>query len=264
MMPDMKVTLFVITLGCALGLATVVSALESAEMRVGTGVDISRGSYGESEDTEIISIPFLARFEQFPWTLRATVPWTQIKGPEDVIAGSDGPVAAGTSTQITTDSGIGDLVLAGMYSIDPWSKGAPAVDLTAKVKVPTADEEKRLGTGKTDYSLQADLTRAINAWSPFLTLGYQFMGSSDDLPLDDRAYGSIGVTIRASSKLSGGAAYDFRQAASDRSDDSHEVGVFGTWRVKPSWRLSAYASVGLSDGAPDWNIGLQTQVSVWK
>jgi hypothetical protein len=256
----MKTRRLVVLAALGVGLASSGMAENRAEYRVGAGIDYSTGDYGDSEDTDILSIPLLLRYSQFPWTLKATIPWIQVKGPGDVVGGIDGPVTTGGSAgEVTTESGLGDIILAATYMVDPWSEAAPSLDLTCKAKLPTADEDKQLGTGEPDYSLQVDLSKNVGAWTPFLTLGYQFMGSSDELALDNRVYGSLGVSAKASKTLTIGTVYDYRQAAKDSSDDSHEVGLFGTWRVSPQWRVSAYGSVGLSDGAPDLNVGLQTQ-----
>lgn len=241
-----------------------VPAAERGEWRVGTGIDYSSGSYGETEDTDIVYVPVMVRYQRFPWTAKLTVPYLQIEGPGGVVGGVDGPVLTGQESGSTTrESGLGDVVAALVYSLDPWSENAPALDFTTKAKLPTADEGKDLGTGEADYSVQLDASKRLGNWSPFATAGYQFMGSSADLKLDDRFYGSLGVTRALPGKSSVGLSYDFRQAASATSDDSHEVGLFSTWRLAPAWRLTAYTAAGLSDGAPDFNAGVQVHRSLF-
>lgn len=240
------------------------SAAEQSEWRVGTGVDYSSGSYGETEDTDIVYVPVMIRYMRFPWTAKLTVPYLQIEGPGGVVGGVDGPVQTGQESGSTTrESGLGDVVAALVYSLDPWSANAPALDFTAKAKLPTADEGKDLGTGEADYSLQLDVSQRLGAWSPFATAGYQFMGSSDELKLDDRFYGSLGLSRALPGKSSAGVSYDFRKAASSTSEDSHEVGLFGAWRMAPEWRMSAYTAAGLSDGAPDFNVGVQVHRTLY-
>lgn len=256
------------TIGLAAALALFCSwstharAQRAQEFRIGAGVDYSSGKYGEADETKILSIPFSIRYARFPWTLRASIPWIQIEGPDDIVIGADGALPGGTSSGIEKNNGLGDFTAAVMYSIDPQSEAMPALDLTAKLKAPTADEGKRLGTGKADYSFQIDASKTWGDWTPFLTAGYQFMGSSDELPLDDRAYGSVGCMLRLMKSATVGLAYDYRQAASDRSEDSHEIGVFGTIRARTDLRISPYVAIGLSDGAPDWNVGVQTQLTL--
>lgn len=245
-------------LGVGLAGVSPAAAADRGEVRVGTGLDFSTGSYGEAQDTDILYVPVTVRYTKFPWTARLTVPYLEIEGPGGVVGGVDAPVITGEESEtISKESGLGDVVAALAYAVDPWSDAAPALDVTAKAKLPTADEDKDLGTGEADYSLQLDASKTWGKWSPFATAGYQFMGSSARLDLDNRFYGSLGVTRALPGKSSAGVSYDFRQAASKSSDDSHEVGVFGTWRAADDWRLTVYSAAGLSDGAPDLNVGVQ-------
>lgn len=76
-----------------------------------------------------------------------------------------GGVTAGESTLISTQSvpkradGIGDISLKGRYC---WFEGndlLPIVDLTAKVKFPTASAERGIGTGKYDFGVGSSLLK---------------------------------------------------------------------------------------------------------
>ena len=53
-----------------------------------------------------------------------------------------------------------------------------------------------------------------------------------------------------------GAMYDFRQAATEDSDDRSEVTGFVAFPTGDSSKLQFYAVKGLSDGSPDWGVGL--------
>lgn len=224
-----------------------------------TGLDYSVGDYGDTEDTKILYIPAMLRYTDFPWTLKLTVPYLQIDGPGDVVGGIDGGVVVGDTTSVDTEknSGLGDVVASVVYSIDPWTDAAPVIDLTGKAKLPTADEDKNLGTGEADYTLQVDLSKSFGAWMPFVTLGYQFMGSSDTLELDNRPYASVGSDYRVAKGTSLGAAYDWKQAATDTSDDSSEGSLYVNQKFDAGWSASLYTVAGFSDGSPAWGVGAQ-------
>ena len=182
----------------------------------------------------------MVRYKTLPWTFKVTVPYLQIDGPANVVGGIDGGVVVGdTTSQREKESGLGDIVASVMYSIDPLGDAAPFVDLTGKIKIPTADEDKNLGTGETDYSFQVDLSKIYGAWIPYVTLGYQFMGSSDTLELDDRPYASIGTDYRLNPQTSLGAAYDWKQAATDTSDDVSEGSLYVNQKDRKSTRLNS-------------------------
>lgn len=228
--------------------------------KVGTGADYSVGDYGDVKDTKILFIPVTGSYAWFPWTAKVMVPYVRIEGPGSVIPGTDGGVVADVdAVEVTTESGAGDVVGTLLYTLEPSSEGGPYLDLGAKVKLPTADEDKGLGTGEPDYSLLAEISRAFDDTTPFLSVGYQFMGSSADLNLDDRAFASVGVDQRLEEAVSVGIAYDWKQAASSGSDDVSEASGYVNWKFAEGWSANVYGVTGFSDGSPDWGLG--TQVS---
>src|SRR5919197_3913021 len=91
------------------------------EFSVGAGVNYSAGKYATANETRVVSIPFLARYDTERWTLKLTVPYLSVTGPANVIPGvgsfdsSGRPrrrAFAGTQTQ----SGLGDSVAAATYT----------------------------------------------------------------------------------------------------------------------------------------------------
>src|SRR6476659_7261273 len=98
------------------------------EFSLGSGISYSSGEYGGSASTQILTIPFVARYERDAWTLRATLPYQRITGPGNVIPGV-GPIAtinavgqsvglpllggsSGSQTSSKTVSGLGDASVA--------------------------------------------------------------------------------------------------------------------------------------------------------
>jgi hypothetical protein len=250
-----------LTLAAALSaaaFATTPAPAADASVKVATGLDYSTGEYGDTESTDMLYVPVILSYRLFPFTAKLTVPYLQIDGPGNVVAGVDGGVVTGeSSVERRTESGLGDVVVAAMYSIDPWTDAAPMVDFTAKAKLPTADDDKDLGTGAADYSLQVELARAFGDWTPFVTLGYQFMGQPDDFELDDRAYFSLGTDAKVNDTLRLGGGYDFKQAASATSDDASELMGYASIKLAAGTMLNLYGVKGLSDGSPDWGAGAQ-------
>jgi hypothetical protein len=176
----------------------------------------------------------------------------------NVVGGVDGGVVVDeVGAEQETEAGLGDVVASLTYSLDAIWTIATLIDLQAKVKLPTADADKGLGTGEADYSVQVDLARAYGPVTPFATFGYQFMGESDAFALDDRAYLSLGAGYKLGPKLNLGLLYDFREAAAASSDDSEELLSYATWKVSRNWVLNSYVALGLSDGSPNQGVGSQ-------
>ncbi len=254
----------------AAALLLAVSAAHAEDgLALGIGADYSSGDYGTTTTTEIWSVPLSARYTSGDWTWKASLPWVRVSGDAGVLpglgnVGNVNPKGRGRGhgggseiVPIAGDSGsatgLGDLRLSGTYSFP--STGATGVDLTANVKVATADEDKGLGTGATDYGLALDLYRDFNGTTLFGGAGYTVLGDSDFIDTDSVWNANIGVS-RAVGNGSLGVMYDWRAAATTTADDRSEVTGFYSINSSDSAKWQFYATKGLSDGSPEWGAGV--------
>lgn len=67
------------------------------------------------------------------------------------------------------------------------------VDVTAKVKLCTADEEKGLGTGEMDYALPGEWYKNFEHVGLFGAIGYEVYGDPPGTELDNAVFASIGA-----------------------------------------------------------------------
>jgi hypothetical protein len=228
----------------------------AAQTSLSAGAEYTTGKYGAPEKTETLYIPFIVRHETGPWVLKATIPWLRITGPGNVIgAGADRVVVPGVNNARRTESGLGDIVLSGFYNVLDERKGGLGLDLGAKVKLPTADEQKGLGTGELDYALQLDFFKPIDATTLFGSIGYRVYGNPPGVTLRDVPYASIGVSYRMSQQQSVGVAYDFRPHIVEGGAEVSEVTLFWSQRMSPQWKLQVYGVFGFADASPDAGIG---------
>ena len=260
-----------IALALAVAGALAMGQAQAADgLSLGVGVDYSSGDYGTDTTTDILSVPFTAKYVSGNWTWKATLPWLRVKGDPNVIPGIGGVVntnpngrgrgngngnggSGATTTEDGSASGIGDLRLAATYSFE--TGGPVGVDLTANFKVATADEDKGLGTGANDYGLAVDLYRAFGDTTVFGGVGYTLLGASDYIDVGGVAGANFGLSPKVSSG-SVGAMYEWRQAAADGFDDRSELTGFYTFGTDPASKFQIYATAGLSDGSPEWAGGV--------
>lgn len=230
---------------------------DESTLRLALGAEYTNGDYGGSSSVEEIYTPLTGSWDNGRVGLRLTVPWLTVRAPEGtVVDGPDGqPVVGEGPTR--TESGPGD-VIAAVTWIDAlrFETAATSVDLTGTVKFGTADEDKGLGTGENDYSLQADVYKYIGSTTAVLTTGYTLRGDPPAYDLDDVFFLSGGIAFRVSESSRGGVFLDWRQSAVDDADDPAEISVFLGTDFNDRIHLSAYALAGLSDSSPDWGGGL--------
>lgn len=219
-----------------------------------SGVNYSRGDYGLAEDTEVFVVPFNYVAERGPWALRATLPWLQLNGPAAVVAGSNGSVGGPTRPTSSSESGLGDSVVALTYKTNTGPTG-PHFNFTGKVKLPTGDEDRGLGTGEVDYQAQVDYYESFGSTTPFMNVGYRVLG--DGLyQLEDGLYASGGVAFLVAEGTSIGASLDWRESIVTGGDDAVESTLFAYRKLNADWSTTVYGQKGFTDASPDFGFGV--------
>ena len=159
-------------------------------------------TYGEPLDTTIRYFPVTYSLDRGRWGFQLMVPQLRIEGLGNVLVNIGGVNRAVAATQVSTSSGIGDSIASLIYRFDPISASAPFVELRLDAKLPTADEEKGLGTGEADYSIQVDLSQNLGTATIYATLGYNFRGTSTLYEgLQDSAFAPAGLCLPTKSGL---------------------------------------------------------------
>ncbi len=223
--------------------------------KLGTGFDYSRGDYGFTTNTEVFSVPLYFTAETDDWLVRLTLPYLSVKGPASVVGDVGGGAAATARPTNKYESGLGDVMLSLTYHAVRTTDGF-TLDLTGRVKFPTADEDRGLGTGKTDYYVQTDLYKTFGSVTPFATIGYRFLGSDAKYPLKDGVYASLGTSYHVTTTTAVGAAFDWRERlvrGVDDATDDHGV-LFPTIRMSGG-TLLGYVLGGLNNASPDVGVG---------
>jgi len=151
----------------------------------------------------------------------------------------------------STETGFGDTVLGGKIRFFESPDGDAAVE--AFVKLPTADEDKGLGTGDTDAGFRFIASRAWGKNQFHFNLGGDFAGVPDATSNDARWTVSLmwARTFESRVGMYGELFVQFLPAASDENI-STQWGVI--YALNPSLVLDAGLNLGISDDAPDVQI----------
>ena len=222
------------------------------------GADFATGKYGTDTSTDIWYIPFTAKLEAERHAFKITVPYLSITDSGSVVGGGDQVIVVGDGGdgEKTTEEGIGDIIGVMSFYVFPGTEKLPLVDLNYKIKVPTADEDRGLGTGKFDHSFEVDFTKVYDKITVFSTVGYKVFGDPDDYDLDNVFYGSIGAQYSLDEISRLGLIYDIRDRTTDSGHGISELTGYYGRTLSEHWRLMVYGVAGLSDGSPDWGAGI--------
>lgn len=223
------------------------------------GFYVSRGSYGESQDTRIRYLPVSHEIASGSWRLKATVPVLEISGPANVLVnvGSVGGFSGSRSSQVSS-SGAGDVSFNVTYEVPAWSANAPFIDVSAEIKAPTADPQQGLGTGRMDAGVQVDLYQLAGPLTVFASAGYRYRRQSPYYPgLENSVFSSLGASVGWGDAVQVGLIYDYRQAASAFTGETHELLPYLSWTLSPAWSVMLYTVSGFTEDSADLAAGMQ-------
>lgn len=241
-------------LGLVLVSVNAAGQAENALVSFSTGIEYSSGTYGGTDDLEELYVPLTMRADFSRFGIRLTVPYLRVDFPIAVDSGEQ-PIPGSAST--ITESGLGDVIgSATLYNVYMTRSANFVVDLTGKIKFGTADEQKGLGTGENDYTLQAEAYRFFDRFTLQGLAGYRLRGEPPGVDLNNVLVASVGGAFRASRNAQLGLYYDYRQAALSGIDDIQEVSGYVSFRLSDNWRVQFYAFSGFGDNSPDVGGGI--------
>ena len=273
-------------LGAVIGLNSQL-AFAADGWQTAIGIHFSSGEYGKEQETDMISLPLSVSYRKGAWQTKVVIPWVSVDGPGNV---DNAPVVV-TSTVTTEkeiiraqqslltkkETGLGDIWLSTKYRAPKkilgwWWDGV------GKIKLPTADEDKGLGTGARDFKFVWNGLRPFKKGYLLLDLGYKIRGDADvtskvtsneegetlvteQLSLDNSAVFALGYYQRVKGLGSAAVMYEYKEASHRSKTDPQELLFFNSWKLSKSFKLSNYVAFGLSDGAADYSLGTTIKFS---
>ena len=181
--------------------------------------------------------------------------------------GADDTVGSGTATVVPVAggaaaanrrSGIGDIAVTLGYSLDLASDFY--LDLSGRVKIPTASRAKRLGTGKVDFTAGADLVKDVGDATFYAGGRRKFISNPTGSTLRDVWGFGGGASYRLNGGTIIGADYDWQQSSSLGNGPSSEVTGWINFGLSRKVRLQVFASTGFTTNSTDFAGGLSLSV----
>jgi hypothetical protein len=147
--------------------------------------------------------------------------------------------------------GVGDVVLAWRQRLTEQQQGHLSLAWLAQLKLPTADEDKGLGTGELDALLAGVGTLPMADWSSTV---YGELGLVGD-PTGSGVDLQLALAAQGDKALGGGAGVFGELAGVFHGEEDHDA-IFttlgGTWSPAPGLVLDSGIVLGLSEDAPDF------------
>lgn len=229
-----------------------------------TGYDYSSGQFNLPVSTNISYIPYSLKYAAGPWSFRVNSGYISFAAPKNVITAVEGaPLVTDVDLTATEQrrnqrrQGFGDVYLSGTYAIENPYNSDLYIGLTGRVKIPTANEFKGLGTGKVDYTLKADISYIIGNFTPYATLGYRIIGKTELYDLQNSFFASIGASYYLTYDTSIGMSYEYRESATPGFNSPKEIFAYTDIQLNDHWGLNLYGVVGLNNVTTDYGLGTQ-------
>lgn len=235
---------------------------EDPRWSLSTSVNFSRGDYGTGEDTDLLYVPFTLGVKPIDrLTLSVTVPYIRQTTQTVTLTGGGVAVRKDQERKLATDRrsvtrtehGLGDILAKGQYVLLEERALFPEISPYLKIKVPTADEDKGLGTGEFDETLGVDLSKTfIQRLVAYLALAYTFIGSPAGTDLDNSFSWSIGAAYLVAQPVTLFGFLEGATAISPGQENPLELRFGAEYKLTKAVKLTGSVNVGLSDGSPDF------------
>jgi outer membrane putative beta-barrel porin/alpha-amylase len=227
-----------------------------------SSVNYTVGDYGTDKDTTIVYVPFTLGVSPIDrlW-LSLTVPFIYQDTQNVVLTGGGvasrreqkGKLAKPSGS--TTEEGLGDVLAKASFVVLREGTIAPEIEPYVKIKFPTADRDRGLGTGEFDETFGVDVSKnLVGDLHGYLTLAYTFIGDPPGSDLRDSFGWSLGAAYGIIPAVSVFAFLDGATSVAPGQDDPLELRMGAELRLTRVLKLTGSVTRGLSDGSPDWGV----------
>ena len=233
------------------------SGRDHFQLKVGAGYD--QGDFGTSDTTHSFFLPVTLRYlgDRFDVGMTGSLIYLDTASRVVVVDGLPTPAER---QRRTSDTGFGDLIFRGRYYAfdDPGVESPlPAVAPFLKIKAPTADESKGLGTGEWDVAFGVEVDKRFREFFLLGDASYTVVGDPPGQSFRNRPAASIGIGRYVQPDLAVIALLDWRRSLVRGRDDALELVGLVQLRLSPTLIVTPNAFVGLTDGSPDFGLGAE-------
>lgn len=220
----------------------------------------SSGSYGTGTNTTIVYVPLSVQRLFTDGDLALVVPFVSVTGNGSVTLLSGVPNRRTTISTVVagprvTEAGLGDLVVRGRYYALDEKNWWPTIALTARLKIPTADPTRGLGTGRFDEGVGVETSRTLGEkWVVFADAGFTWIGKPAGFNLRNQWNYDLGVGYYFTKALIGSLYFEEYRAIIQGNQNPQDILVSLNYDLTPKVGLSTFSQIGLSDGAPAYSL----------
>lgn len=226
----------------------------AADWKFSSSFNYDTGKYGGTTRTDSIYIPFTLKRYYREGDISVTLPCLRQSSSGRITRVGGKPVRATggrVSARAAAESGLGDILVRGSYVLK--REGPKSFDLAAagKLKLPTANETRGLGTGEMDQGAGLEFAKEL---SPDLTMladaYYTIIGDPPGADLNNEVALDLGFSRPVSKNLSLTVLYETSSALLDGNADPRSLSGTLSYAAAGGAEYSCGLLLGLSEGSP--------------
>jgi len=239
-----------LALACTLTAAGTTAIAAPPGLLMTYSFDSLSGKFGQPQEIKARSFTLGATLVGEGYRASLFVPYISLEGPGTLVAGT---VTGTNGPARRSEQGLGDMVAT--YTTDIiggiQTKGF-AMSATGLVKIATGNEDRGLGTGKTDYGIQTDLAyRFNNGFGLTAVLGRQYYGDTPELPLLNGNYATVGVNFPLGDSLFINLTTSQRDELLAGTEKRKERAISAVYALDTTSALQFGYTKGRSTASPD-------------
>lgn len=232
---------------------------EERDWRLSTSLNYESGTYGTGTRSSSLYVPFTVKRTFGDAFAALTIPFVSVTSDGSVrnVGGRPAKTRRGGGSATTTRSGLGDIVARGGYTLlhdDPQP-----LDLTAvvKLKVPTADRDKGLGTGEFDAGAGLEAAKLVApGWTVLADLYFTAIGDPPGSNLNNQVAADVGVSRLLGDDLTLTGLLEASNALVAGEPAPLDARGILDYRIDDRSSIFAALMLGLSKGSADYGLGV--------
>ena len=228
--------------------------------KLSTALDYESGKFGIDTRSSSLYIPVTLKRYWGDWNASLTLPYLSQSSNGQVtnVGGRSARTGRGpSSTVTTTHSGLGDAVVRGGYALLREDPKPFDLSLTEKIKLPTADKDKGLGTGKFDEGLGLEFGKRIGpGWTLLADLYYTIIGDPPGTDLKNQVAVDFGFSYPLQKDLTLTVLFEASNALVSGEPAPRDLRGILDYKLGERIGLFGGGLVGLSHGSPDYGFNL--------
>lgn len=241
------------------GAALTPAAVRAADWEFSPAVNYDTGKYGSAHRTESVYIPLTFKRSFASADLSVTVPFLRQSsmGLVTRVGGRPVRLSRGNAAVVNSEeSGLGDIMLRGAYTLKLDGPKSFDLGLAGRLKLPTADESKGLGTGEMDEGVGLEFAKEINPRLTLLADGYYtIIGDPEGADFNNEVSLDVGFYTPLRKNLGLTVLYETQSAIVDGNADPRSVSGTLSYGTQGGIQFAGGLTLGMSDGSPGLGVG---------